>query len=73
MANNVPELVFKGEEIRQLDELIGQVPTKQGLPLVNFINSIAQKRNQEAQLQAKIESTKTADSLPVTTGTDEVK
>lgn len=49
MANQEAQLLFKGEEIKQLDELLGNVPTKFGLPIVQLIQQIAQKRYNEAQ------------------------
>lgn len=41
------ELVFKGEEIKQLDTLLGEVPSKWGFQIINFINIVAQRRAQE--------------------------
>lgn len=43
------DLLIKENELQQLDALIGNVPTKQGLPIVNLINSIIAARQQEAQ------------------------
>lgn len=49
MAN----LVIKENELKQLDELIGVVPTKYGVPLVMFFQGIGQRRLQEAQQEAQ--------------------
>jgi len=44
----MPDLVIKENELPRLDSLIGEIPTKFGLPLVNFFNQLALARQQEA-------------------------
>lgn len=46
------DLVIKQEELKQLDTIIGEIPMKYGYPLLNFINAVVQKRQQEAQVAA---------------------
>lgn len=46
-------ILIKDEELKQLDSIIGQMPTMYGLPLVNFFNLVRQKRNAEAQLNGQ--------------------
>ena len=61
-------LVLKGEEITKLDELLGNTPTKYGLPIVNLLQAAAYKRQQEAQaasIQAEKEAKLTSD-IPTT-------
>lgn len=51
MANTKqPEGLFiTKEELQQLDGLIGNTPTKFGLPIVQFFQLVGQKRQVEAQ------------------------
>jgi hypothetical protein len=42
------DLVIKQEELPKLDAILGEIPTKYGVLLINFFNGIAQKRAQEA-------------------------
>jgi hypothetical protein len=63
MAQQVSELVFKSEEINQLDKIISEIPTKYGLPLVNLIQTVAQRRYEESQAAINKEQTQvTAES-----------
>jgi hypothetical protein len=47
------ELLFKADEVKQLDAYIGEIPAKFAVPLLTFINSVAQKRQQEAAIASK--------------------
>jgi hypothetical protein len=46
-------LTINDQEFFQLDQLIGEVPTKYGLKFVQFFNMIRQKRDVEKQMQMK--------------------
>lgn len=46
----MPDLLIKDAELKQLDNLIGEVPTKFGLPLIQFFQLISQKRQTEQQV-----------------------
>jgi len=37
-----------GEHLKQLDAFIQEMPTKFGLPLLNFLNKIAQEQNPDS-------------------------
>jgi hypothetical protein len=43
------ELVIKQDELLQLNNLLGELPYKSAAPMVNFINAVAQRRQQEEQ------------------------
>lgn len=55
MSNTVqPEGLFlTKDELQQLDGLIGNTPTKFGLPIVQFFQLVGQKRQVEAQQVAE--------------------
>lgn len=56
--NQFTDLLIKAEEVKQLDSILGELPTKWGLTLINFFQAVSQKRFQEAQaLQAGTVST----------------
>lgn len=40
-------LVVKADELKELINYVHELPTKYGLPILNFINATAQKRAQE--------------------------
>lgn len=43
------DLLIKESELKQLDSIVGEIPMKYGIALVNFINSVGQLRAKEAQ------------------------
>jgi hypothetical protein len=43
------ELVIKAEELTELINYVQDIPTRYGLPVLNFINSTAEKRAKEAE------------------------
>ena len=47
------DLLIKGNELLHLNSMIEIIPTKFGLPLVQFFSQVAQLRNQEATVQAE--------------------
>lgn len=47
--NQFPDLLLKGEEFKQLDFMLGEIPAKYSLPLINFFRSVSNTRFQEAQ------------------------
>lgn len=49
MPNQQEGLFLTTAELQQLDGLIGNVPTKFGLPIVQFFQLVGQKRQAEAQ------------------------
>ena len=44
-------LLLKDDELKQLDVLVGEVPTKFGVPIINFFQLISQKRAVEAKAE----------------------
>lgn len=48
------DLLIKADELAQLDQILGNVPTKYGFPVVQFLNSVALRRHQGAQALAVI-------------------
>jgi len=47
------DIVITQEQMKQLDAFIQEMPTKFGLPILNFLNDIAQ--NQNANVSVVIE------------------
>lgn len=43
------DLLIKESELKQLDSIVGEIPMKYGIALVNFINGVGQLRAKEAQ------------------------
>lgn len=43
------ELVIKAEELTELINYVNDIPTRYGLPVLNFINATAAKRAEEAK------------------------
>lgn len=48
------DLIIKENELKQLDAILGEIPMKFGMPLVNYINQIAQTRAGEAQKESLV-------------------
>lgn len=46
-------IFIKDEELKQLDSIIGQMPTMYGLPLVQFFQLVRQKRAVEKQAEGQ--------------------
>ena len=66
MPNTQPEGLFiTKDELQQLDGLVGNVPTKFGLPIVQFFQLVGQKRATEAQIaeQKLAENTKPEETV----------
>jgi hypothetical protein len=53
MSQQDNSLLINDQEFFQLDQLIGELPTKHGIKLVQFFNMVRQKRMAEEQ-QAKM-------------------
>jgi hypothetical protein len=51
------DLLIKANELVHLNNIIEQIPTKFGLPLVQFFSQVSALRNQEAQV-ASTQNTK---------------
>lgn len=49
------DLLVKEAELQQLQGMINELPTKFGVPLLNFFNGVANFRAQEAQQAAQAE------------------
>lgn len=47
------DLLIKANELAYLNNIIEQIPTKFGLPLVNFFSQVAAMRQQEAAVAAQ--------------------
>jgi hypothetical protein len=43
------DVVIKQDEFLQLDKIIGDIPAKHALPIINFLNQVIQLRGQEEQ------------------------
>jgi hypothetical protein len=68
------DLVIKQDEVNQLNNILSELPMKYGIPVVNFLNQVAQKRAQEAQ--GKSEKTPAGGGkakLPITKGGDKAQ
>ena len=52
------DLLIKANELVHLNNIIEQIPTKFGLPLVQFFSQVSALRNQEAQIASQKEETK---------------
>lgn len=57
------DLLIKEAELRQLDQIVGQIPTAYGVNIVNFLNFIANERNKEANVKAPDEASKEVPKL----------
>lgn len=52
-TQGVFDLFLTKEELTQLDNVIGELPTKFGVQLIRFFQLIGQKRQAEAQAEIK--------------------
>jgi hypothetical protein len=59
------DLLIKEAELQQLDRVIGDIPTKYGMPLAQFFQLIGQKR--QAEEQAAVEKRDREDIVKVNT------
>lgn len=48
-----PELKLNGAQIKQLETMIQEMPTKYGLPMLNFLNGIAQENSKALQAEGQ--------------------
>lgn len=55
-------LFIKADEFNQLNDIVGNIPTKYGLGLVNFFTLIRQKRNTEDQMAEELKKNLETDS-----------
>jgi hypothetical protein len=53
------ELLLKAEEVKELLTFAQELPTKFGMPLITFINTIAQRR--ASGVEAEVESVEVAE------------
>jgi hypothetical protein len=67
------DLLIKANELAYLNNIIEQIPTKFGLPLVNFFSQVAALRRQEetiAQQQKAQAEKEQADQETITTSSE---
>jgi hypothetical protein len=55
------DLLVKEAELKQLQDMINELPTKFGVPMLNFFNGVANLRAQEAEKAVKAEQEAKAD------------
>lgn len=61
------DLVIKQNELKTLDTIIGEIPMKHGMQLLNFINGVVQLRQKEAQEAAELTLVKKDAGVPTPT------
>ena len=68
MAANQPQaprqIVLNEEHLKNLEAYISEMPTKLGLPLINFLNTLAQEQQNEENSVESVNSTTAASMQP---------
>lgn len=61
-----PGLFITNEELQQFDKIVGELPTKYGIQVIQFFNAVQQKRQAEAVAleQSLKENKKAEDKAP---------
>ena len=61
----IDSITINGDELKILDQIVGQIPTLYGVKIIQFFDAIRKKSNLEAQLKAtKGEKKTTAITAP---------
>jgi hypothetical protein len=54
------QIILNEEHLKNLEAYISEMPTKLGLPLINFLNTLAQEQGNEKNSMESIDSTTAA-------------